>query len=238
MGVEEHVLMQQDGGDQSFWHQARWALVEDIVIANAATSVLDFGAGLGGLGTWFERDDVPRGYSFIEPAPRLRQELRVRFGENADLTGVSGTGLFDVVVALDVLEHVEDPQLELANIKAHLRPGGIFVMTVPGMNVLWSEWDEKLGHYRRYNRSMVFDSLDAAGLRVEEVSYLFPEMVVPGLVRKVMARRDVSNKSVEFPVFPSGVNSLLLKSARFSQRFRRKVPFGSSVFAVARKVSL
>ena len=235
MGVEEHVLKQQDGGDQSFWHLARWALVEDIITANNATSVLDFGAGLGGLGAWLERDEVPRRYAFIEPGPRLRDELRARFGEDADLTGAPSTEIFDVVVALDVLEHIEDPQVELANIYAHLRPGGILVMTVPGMNILWSEWDDKLGHYRRYNRSMVFDSLDSAGLRVEEVSYLFPEMVLPGLIRKVLARREASSDSVEFPVFPAIVNSFLLKSARFSQRYRKKAPIGSSVFAIARK---
>jgi len=57
----------------------------------------------------------------------------------------------DVLTALDVIEHVEDDRTALREFLRVLRPGGLAVITVPALMVLWSDWDVTLRHFRRYS---------------------------------------------------------------------------------------
>ncbi|MFQ5849499.1 MAG: class I SAM-dependent methyltransferase [Candidatus Binatia bacterium] len=60
------------------------------------------------------------------------------------------TGSFDLVLALDVIEHVEDDLRALSECRRILKDGGLLIVTVPAFMALWSPWDEALGHKRRY----------------------------------------------------------------------------------------
>ena len=84
---------------------------------------------------------------------------------------------YDVVCALDVVEHIEDDRAALAWVSDHLRPGGIFVATVPAYSWLFSDHDRALQHFRRYTRTS-FTAALPAGLRVRTAGYfnhlLFP----------------------------------------------------------------
>ena len=64
-----------------------------------------------------------------------------------------GDAQLDVVVALDVLEHLDDDRRALDEILRVLRPGGVLLATVPAYPFLWSSHDEALGHRRRYRRA-------------------------------------------------------------------------------------
>ncbi len=58
---------------------------------------------------------------------------------------------FDLVVATDVLEHIQDDSSFLSHMKRHCKAGGRFVITVPALSYLYGYPDEILGHYRRYS---------------------------------------------------------------------------------------
>jgi len=68
-------------------------------------------------------------------------------------------------VCSEVLEHVEDPAIVLANIVPCLKPGGRLVITVPGGPM--SAFDKHLGHHRHYTKANIRSLLEDAGLRVE-----------------------------------------------------------------------
>ena len=74
-------------------------------------------------------------------------------------------GTVRAVVMLDVLEHVPDPIRTLSHAVAALREDGGVVITVPAYPRLYSQWDKKLGHYRRYTRSELLRQTAAAGLQ-------------------------------------------------------------------------
>lgn len=61
-------------------------------------------------------------------------------------------GSFDVVLALDVLEHLDHPEAAVAEVKRILKKGGLFIATVPAHQWLWSYHDESLHHKKRYNK--------------------------------------------------------------------------------------
>lgn len=75
----------------------------------------------------------------------------------------------DLVVAYDVLEHIEDDKSATNEIARVLRPGGTALIAVPCDMNLWSEHDTAVGHVRRYSREGLLNVLSSAGLRIEEV---------------------------------------------------------------------
>jgi SAM-dependent methyltransferase len=73
----------------------------------------------------------------------------------------------DLVVAFDVLEHIEDDATAAGEIARVLRPGGTFLVAVPCDMALWSAHDVASGHYRRYTRETLSALISGAGLEVE-----------------------------------------------------------------------
>ncbi len=142
--------------------------------------VLEVGAGMGGT-TRFLCDGTQRSWLCLEPDGGLADALRglaysgqlplrpeVLVGSTSDL---HPSRLFDAILYIDVLEHIERDGDELALASRHLKPGGRLIVLSPAHNFLYSEFDRAIGHFRRYNRR----SLTAAGpvvLRLRELYYL------------------------------------------------------------------
>jgi SAM-dependent methyltransferase len=87
---------------------------------------------------------------------------------------------FDLILLLDVLEHVRDDLTFLSSLVAnHLGPGGTVLVSVPAWPVLFSRHDEALAHFRRYSPNQCRALLTAAGLDLREQGGLFHSLVVP-----------------------------------------------------------
>jgi SAM-dependent methyltransferase len=76
---------------------------------------------------------------------------------------------FDLLVAFDVLEHIDEDYLAAAEIKRVLRPGGTALIAVPCDMALWSKHDVATGHFRRYDRKSLADLIAGAGLDIESL---------------------------------------------------------------------
>ena len=76
----------------------------------------------------------------------------------------------DLVVAFDVLEHLDDDDASAAEVRRVLRPGGTFLVAVPCDPRLWSAHDEAVGHVRRYTRATLGALLERHGFAVESMT--------------------------------------------------------------------
>ncbi len=148
-------------------------------------------------------------------------------------------GKFDVVVAFDVIEHVEKDVESLASLGKQLAPGGRLVMTVPALPWLWSKHDETHHHYRRYTRKVLNDTLIKAGLQPVRISYfntlLFPLIAGLRLTRKAFGLKEQADDAM-----PSSITNRILKAVfGFESNFigRIPMPIGVSLLAVARRSS-
>jgi SAM-dependent methyltransferase len=109
----------------------------------------------------------------------------------------------DLVVAFDVLEHLEDDAAAVTGIFRALRPGGTFLVAVPCDPRLWSAHDVAVGHVRRYTRPELLDLLTGAGLVVEDVrSWMV-------LLRPAVALRRRSSTGSDLEQSPGWLNGLL-----------------------------
>lgn len=205
---------------------------------DAQATLLDVGAGAGHLAEFMAVDRPCVRYAFIEPLASLRQRLCARHGETADFADREAFDGIGYVALLDVLEHQADDAGFLEQLFVRMQRGARLIITVPALPVLWSAWDEGLGHHRRYVKATLRSALTDAGFAVEELCYLFPELLPSALYRRFAStvRKESSTANdLEFPHPPAAVNEALYALGRLSQRFRRFHLAGTSLFAVAIK---
>lgn len=112
-------------------------------------------------------------------------------------------GSLDLVVAFDVLEHLEDDKGAASGIHAALRPGGFFLVAVPADPKLWSAHDEAVGHVRRYTRQTLTELLASAGFSLE------PMRSWNVLLRPAVALKRRSSKGSDLDDLPGLLNAAL-----------------------------
>jgi SAM-dependent methyltransferase len=141
----------------------------------------------------------------------------------------------DVVLALDVLEHLDDDAM-LAEAARVLRPGGRLIATVPAVPALWSMRDEAAGHLRRYSRAMLRTLLARHGFRIRELRGFQFVLLPLVLLSRVTRRKSVAARDLE-DAPPRWLNRILLAVNRVELRLPRilRPPVGSSLALVAVK---
>jgi SAM-dependent methyltransferase len=112
-------------------------------------------------------------------------------------------GSLDLVVAFDVLEHLDDDKAAATGIFEALKPGGTFLVAVPADPRLWSAHDDAVGHVRRYTRQTLGDLLAGAGFQSE------PMRSWNVLLRPVVALRRRSSSGSDLEQLPAVVNTAL-----------------------------
>ncbi len=139
--------------------------------------VLEIGAGHGELTERLRRDAK---VTATDLSKRCVDELALRFAGNDEVevlqADVAALGAedrtFDSVVLINVLEHIDDDASALADLRAVLKPGGRLCVFVPAFEGLYSEFDRRIGHRRRYRRSRLVSTFDQAGLGVVDARYV------------------------------------------------------------------
>lgn len=231
--LEEHLSRQIEHSRGFFWHRLRWKVVSEYLPRDESFTLVDVGAGAGLLGEFLRREFPLASYQFVEPIGALAAALEVRFGSESNVETRERYAGAQYVTLLDVLEHQEDDRAFLADLAGRLDPGAVLLLTVPALRSLWSGWDVSLGHFRRYERSTLLRAADVSGLRPLEVSYLFPELIPPGLWRRrSRPPAEAGAASAEFPDLPKPVNEVLYLVGRASLRLRLRWPAGTSLLGV------
>jgi SAM-dependent methyltransferase len=237
--LETQLQRQIERSQHFFWHRLRWRFVAGSLPVWRPILLLDVGAGAGLIGEYLERYRPRAVYRFIEPIESLRHHLETRFGLEANARDLPSYEGMDVVTLLDVLEHQRDDRGFVTDLVKRMRPGARLVLTVPALQGLWSAWDVGLGHYRRYTKSSLRRVLSACPGTIEEMSYLFPELVPAAFLRRLRrsAQRidSTSAEEFQFPKVPGWVNGLLYAVGSVTLSTRRIWPFGTSLGAVIRR---
>jgi len=176
----------------------------------------------------------------MEPDERLIAAARadgldVRRGTiPADL--VVAEGWADVVLLLDVLEHLDDEAAALATARRALTAGGTLIITVPAFGWLWSAHDRALGHRRRYSARQLRRVVERAGFAVTRVTY-FSTLLFPGFALVRWLKRDRGAQAHDLRRPPPALNAMLAWCFAVERYLvpRVRLPVGSSLLLIAHR---
>jgi SAM-dependent methyltransferase len=231
--------------DRHWWFIGRRRIVLTLLAAHLSRGegggrrVLDLGCGTGTMLAHLRRFGEVQGVDADERAVkfcRSRGEDRVQLLRARTLPFPDHT--FDLVTALDVLEHIEDDQGALREVARVLRPGGTLLATVPAYGWMWGAQDEISHHFRRYTAGQLEKLICRARFETERLTYfntiLFPPIAAIRVARRVWPRESDTRSDFEMTQ-PGVVNRML--SGVFSSEARwlrrRDLPVGVSLLAVA-----
>jgi SAM-dependent methyltransferase len=233
-----------------WWFRGRRVLLRELVArylparAGSTPRLLDLGCGTGGNSATYTEFGSVVG---VEPDASALHYAQGRLsdgqgGPRLVYCRALGTSLplaresFDAVIASDVLEHIADHRSAVAEVVRVLRPGGVFIFTVPAHPWLWSTHDEALWHQRRYRRSELKQLIADGGLELRWLSFwnavLFPAVAMHRMLDRLRRTADPASDAT---LPPSVVNRLLfgvLRGEAAALRFLR-FPVGVSLVGVA-----
>ncbi|MGQ9503192.1 MAG: class I SAM-dependent methyltransferase [Anaerolineae bacterium] len=240
--------------DRHWWFASRTRALLNLMDAlprgDGDLRLLDIGCGAGNMIHHLSRYGQVRGVEIdARPAAVARQR-----GYTVDL-GDAGRGLaypdatFDIVTALDVIEHNQDDLGLLREAHRVLKPGGYLVITTPAFMWLWSYNDVLNAHVRRYDIPTLRAKLCQVGFAIWRISYnnflIFPMAAALIFVRRAGGRapqlrsHHVSAEAyqVEMEPAPPLLNTALSAVGWVEAQLLRRVnlPIGTGIIAIARK---
>ena len=229
-----------------WWFLGRWhifmSLIDQEFPAADRVVSLDVGCGTGTMVGHLESYGPAFGVDGSSEAARFcqsRGRTRVTQGDATRLPFDDGS--FDLVCALDLLEHVTDDVAALAEFARVCRPDGRVLITVPAYRLLWGRQDEISHHLRRYTSRELVEKTRQAGLAVQKVTYfntvLFPLIAAIRVGRQLLPGLGSRELASDFSMTrPGPLNDLLASVFRLESAVIRygSLPFGVSVLVVAR----
>jgi len=158
----------------------RWQNLREIIKESiAGKKILDAGCGTGHLTLDLlkENFDVTAIDYSNELVEFTRKTIQsAQYNANVfsyDLSSIKNKNLpiFDSIICLDVIEHIENDNIALKNLYDMLKFDGTLIITVPAIKWLYGQRDKNVGHYRRYNKVDLINKLENAGFAISTIRY-------------------------------------------------------------------
>jgi SAM-dependent methyltransferase len=147
---------------------------------------------------------------------------------------------FDLVISIDVLEHVDDDMGALAETYRVCRRGGTLIATVPAFNFLWSRRDEQCHHRRRYSLDEFRSKVSRAGFKIIRATYINMPLFVPLFLMVKMGQlssKKAPSLKMDYALVPPPLNRLLARVVQYEARLlsHTNLPIGTSIACVSVK---
>ena len=196
--------------------------------------VVEVGAGIGTFARHVLDETGVEEMMLVEPADNTIPVLRERFAGDRRITvkqgyleQVSPPPAVDSLVAVNVLEHVEDDVAFLRAAHATVRPGGRVLLFTPALSQIFGTLDEAFGHFRRYTKSILDERLRAAGFEDIRLRYTnFPGVASWFVAGRVLRKRTIAPRDVAL------YDRMVMPWITAVERYWEP-PLGQSIIAIA-----
>ncbi|HKP67881.1 MAG TPA: class I SAM-dependent methyltransferase [Pyrinomonadaceae bacterium] len=218
----------------------RWIL--DLMRPYVGRSMVEVGAGTGSFSELL-LTLKPDSLAMVEPS-EMFTELKANISSRAGLptvtfhnnifsnvaADIAEAGPPDSISYINVLEHIEDDLAELRIVHRTLKPGGHIIVFVPALPMLFSKFDQSIGHFRRYRKGELSSRLEEAGFRIKDLRWFDMLGILPWLVKY----RIAGSTSME----PAAVHLYDRVAVPVIKRAESLIspPVGKNLFAVAEKI--
>ena len=195
------------------------------------SKILDFGAGIGTLSTLYEK------MSGIKPVcVEIDLENRKFLKSKGFLVFKSifnSKNNFDAVFSSNVLEHIENDQKTLDDIYKKLNKDGLLFLFLPAFEILYSDMDKKVGHFRRYSMQDIKKKLEKAKFKIVSSSYLDSLGFFASFAMKIIGYNE--NKGIGSPKSLKFYDKYVIPISFFLDRIGLKFFFGKNLVLLAKK---
>ncbi len=243
--TEEVAGMHRHQGHSFLWNAKR-RMVSRLIQTHMPESrhVLDIGCGTGFI-TEAIATVLPHATVFgtdiylnsIELASKKLKDRGFVFHMNA--TAIPFCDTFDLVTSFDVLEHIQDDEKAISEIRASLVPGGVCFLGVPQHPWLWSPADEHAHHFRRYRKDELQEKLKRAGFSIVWTSS-FISLLLPAMALSRWKSRLVGNYNLDAEhLLPGSLTRMLLAITDLELTTLRagvRYPVGGTRLVIARRI--
>jgi SAM-dependent methyltransferase len=239
---EVYELQTHQVEDDHWWYRGRRRVIREAVGALGlppGARILDAGCGSGRNMVELADFGQVTGLELSEASVERARERGVGDVVAGSLTDrlPFPDATFDLALALDVLEHLDDDLAALRELRRGVRPGGRLLITVPAYQWLWSSHDEVNHHRRRYTRSTLLSAASEAGWAPVSSTY-FNSLLMPAAVAYRAldrVRRAPPPEASDLDRTPGWLNNVLERPLKLEARLisrGRAIPAGLSLLAV------
>lgn len=157
-----------------WWWAGRQVLIKDLLLPEKPKAILDIGCGTGETLS-FIKTVFPKAKLYGVDASSQAAKYTKNRGHSAKVADALHLpfpdGKFDAVLLLDVIEHVKNDIAVIKEAKRVLKLGGVIVITVPALQLIWSAHDINQGHFRRYTRRRLRFLAEKNKMKIRFLSY-------------------------------------------------------------------
>jgi SAM-dependent methyltransferase len=223
-----------------WWFRGRRSILEMLLAnlkgARPSLSILEVGCGTGGNLAMLKAFGEVQA---VEPDDEARSFAAEGSGlpvAAGALPGPLPDSDFDLICALDVIEHVEFDREAVAALAGKLKPGGCILATVPAYAWMWSHHDVVHHHKRRYSAPQFRKLFEEAGLTVVRLSH-FNAALLPLAMAVRAVKRMIGSKTGDDAVPSPWINRSLERVLSAERHWLRRsaLPFGLSIFVIAQR---
>ncbi|MGA9761541.1 MAG: methyltransferase domain-containing protein [Gaiellaceae bacterium] len=233
--IERKALLEE----RHWWYRGRRRIVLDAIERlplPPGARILDAGCGSGAMLAHLRRFGTVTG---VDVNPLAVEHARGRGVGPVEVAGVErlpfADGEFDLLVCLDVLEHVSDDGRALAELRRVSAPGSFLIATVPAYPALWSPHDVAAGHRRRYRAGELAARAESEGWRTVRETGFNTFLLPLAACTRALARIRRSRPRSDLLLTPRWLDALLelpLKAEAAAIRRGRRLRVGLSLLAV------
>lgn len=230
--------------EENWWYRVRRKMVKNFIKRYSVggdkrgLEILDIGCGTGALLKELEDFGVCYGLDNSWQAIDFCKKGLIGNVKIGDATNIPyKDNKFDIVLAMDILEHIKDDELSIKEIRRVLKDGGLAIIFVPAFNFLWGKSDELGRHYRRYRLKDLKLKIKNNGFYIIKASYfnfflfapiMFARFFIRILSIPIKSENEIGIKSINSILyFIFYTESILFNYINF--------PFGVSAMVICRK---
>lgn len=239
----------QNGAENHFWYKARRELLNNLFGLvfkdyNNNRLILEIGCGTGyqilALQKWGRVEGLDINSQAIAVAKKNGLNVYLGDIENMEISKDN----YEAICLFDVLEHLKDDISVIQKAYVSLKKEGTLFLTVPAFDFMFSDHDRAMEHFRRYDRKEILQILTDNGFKIIKNGYwnclLFPGVLAVRLFKNFLhlfIKKNSYNPESAHP--QSLLNELLYRILIFENfliKSGARLPFGLSIFIVAKKV--
>ena len=256
--IKESNIFETLQAQQNHWYYA--AKINKIIsllsesklfeLGSRHLNCLDIGAGNGimsyAVSERFNHYGLSHAWHLVDSA-YLENDLLIKDSQFVSLQAIPKNKKYDVILAIDVIEHINEQREFLRLIRSHCNPGALVVITAPALMFLWSTHDTYLEHFRRYRSKELQHECTRSGFHVLSHGYVYspllPLITSVIYVKKILAaflpRSSFGEPHTNMRRTHPRVNSILRLILSFELSLKNYFPllnkvWGSTAFVFAK----